>query len=60
VFIEEKRAQKQYKQYSERYVMAMRNMIIFILYFEGNIKKNDTYDRKPEKVSKHGKVFHFL
>jgi hypothetical protein len=60
VFIEEKRTQKQYKQYSKRYIVAMRDMIILVLYFEGDIKKNDTYDWKPEEVSKHGKVFHFL
>lgn len=39
--------------------MALRNMVIFIFDFECGIEKSNTYDWKPEKVSKQLNFFHF-
>jgi hypothetical protein len=39
--------------------MAMGNVVVFILYLKGNIKKNDAYDWKPEQPPEHLEFFHF-
>lgn len=50
------------KNYYQRYkniIMAVRNVVVFVLYFEGDIKKNNAYDRKPEKTPEHLYFFHY-
>jgi hypothetical protein len=36
----------------------MGYLVAFVFDFECNIEKSDTYDRKPEEVSKHLNFFH--
>jgi hypothetical protein len=51
--------EKNYHQANKNVVMSMGNVVVPILYLEGNVKKNDANDRKPEQSPEHLKFFHF-